>query len=392
MEEQEEGKGKSKGPSPVERIKALLERFPLPKVDIGIIAGALVIAGLSAGASVLGVRVFMPEHQVKMAAPGHEVQKARRLNPFGLQGFTIGPNVPTSFVTHLADPQVADDAFVHPQATVVGAVTIEPEVLVAPQASIRGDEGQGIQLATASAVLDGAVITGRPTEQRGLFLERNTVRVNYVRYSVHVGARTTVGAHAVLRGPVALGEDVWIGPQSVVDDATVGRGCILEPRAVVQGGVRIGEGRYVPAGRVVSNQAEADALPPVTAAYARRDEAVRAAEVNRSLALAYGALYPRSGLEAVGHDAHHGDAEGHGAPAHGTSDRQPVTPEHEPVGSGHDAGAAEAPPPDTHGASEHGTGTDHAAPPPGVHEEHLPAQGTPAAAHDEGSAHQGHGP
>lgn len=387
MEDQEEGKGKGKGPTPAERIKALLDRFPLPKVDVGIIAGAIVIAGLSAGASVLGVRVFMPEHQVRMAEPGHEAQKARKLNPFGLQGFTIGPNVPTSFVTHLADPVVADDAFVHPQATVVGAVTVGAEVFIAPQASIRGDEGQGIQLATASAVLDGAVITGRPTEQRGLFLERNTVRINYVRYSVHVGERTTVGAHTVLRGPVALGSDVWVGPQSVVDDATVGKGCILEPRSVVQGGVRIGEGRYVPAGRVVSTQAEADALPAVSAAYARRDEAIRAAEVNRSLALAYGALYPRSGLEDFGHGAHgghHGAGGDHGAPSHGASGRQPVTPEHEPVAAGHEEGAAAAPPPD---APQHAPGAVHGEAPAGVHEEHVPPRHeAPAEHHDGGHA------
>jgi carbonic anhydrase/acetyltransferase-like protein (isoleucine patch superfamily) len=266
-------------------------------------------------------------------------------------------------------------------------VTVEAEVFIAPQASIRGDEGQGIQLATASAVLDGAVITGRPTEQRGLFLERNTVRINYVRYSVHVGERTTVGAHTVLRGPVALGEDVWVGPQSVVDDATVGKGCILEPRCVVQGGVRIGEGRYVPSGRVVSNQAEADALPAVSAAYARRDEAVRAAEVNRSLALAYGALYPRSGLEDEGHGAHgghHATGGDHGAASHGASGRQPVTPEHEPVSAGHEEGAAGAPPPD---APQRAPGAVHGEAPAGVHEEHLPPRHEAPAEHQDGGHH-----
>ncbi|MEB3299165.1 MAG: hypothetical protein VKO21_06735 [Candidatus Sericytochromatia bacterium] len=343
MNDREEGKGKDKGPSPLERLKALAGRFPLPKVDIGILAGALMIAGLSAGASVLGVRVFMPEHQVQMAPPGQEVQAARRLNPFGLQGFTIGPNVPTTFVTHLSDPKVAEDAFVHPQAAVLGAVTVGREVLVAPQASIRGDEGQGILLATGSAVLDGAVITGRPTEQRGLFVERHTVRVDFVRYSVRVGERSTVSAHAVLRGPVALGDDVWVGPHAVVDDALVGKGAVLEARCVVQGGVRIGEGRIVPAGQVVRTQAEADALPAVTAGYALRDEARRASEVNRSLALAYGALYPRSGLPEVSHGGHSGGH--HAGPPSGTTLAEPGAPEHEPVGSHREEGAALAPPP-----------------------------------------------
>ncbi|WP_445475017.1 hypothetical protein ACT9XH_11800 [Methanococcoides methylutens] len=47
----------------------------------------------------------------------------------------------TSWNPESKHPHIDETAYVHPQATVIGAVSIGEKVLVAPYASIRGDEG-----------------------------------------------------------------------------------------------------------------------------------------------------------------------------------------------------------------------------------------------------------
>ncbi len=56
-----------------------------------------------------------------------------------------------------SEPNVDSTAFVHPQATVIGNVTLAPHSSVWPQAVLRGDYGS-IYIGTGSNVQDGAVI------------------------------------------------------------------------------------------------------------------------------------------------------------------------------------------------------------------------------------------
>ena len=54
-------------------------------------------------------------------------------------------------------PDIAPSAFVHPEATVIGNVTIGEETTVWPQAVLRGDYGK-IVVGARTSIQDGAVI------------------------------------------------------------------------------------------------------------------------------------------------------------------------------------------------------------------------------------------
>ena len=113
-------------------------------------------------------------------------------------------------------PEIDPTAFVHPDATVIGAVVLGPESSVWPQAVIRGDYGK-ITVGARSNVQDGAIL------------------------------------HATSDLDTVVGDDVVIGHLAhlegcrIEDRALVGVGSAVLHRAVV------GEGATVGAGAVVTN-------------------------------------------------------------------------------------------------------------------------------------------
>ena len=54
-------------------------------------------------------------------------------------------------------PDIAPTAFVHPEATVIGSVTIGEESSIWPQAVLRGDYGK-IVVGARTSIQDGAVV------------------------------------------------------------------------------------------------------------------------------------------------------------------------------------------------------------------------------------------
>lgn len=119
-------------------------------------------------------------------------------------------------------PAVAGEAWVAPNATVVGDVSLAARSSVWYTAVLRGD-GDAIRLAEESNVQDGCILHADP----GL--------------PVTIGRRVSVGHRAVLHGC------------TVEDDVLVGMG------AMVLNGARIGSGSLVAAGTVVLEGTE---VPP----------------------------------------------------------------------------------------------------------------------------------
>jgi carbonic anhydrase/acetyltransferase-like protein (isoleucine patch superfamily) len=119
-------------------------------------------------------------------------------------------------------PDVDPDAFVHPDATVIGAVVLGPEASVWPQAVLRGDYGR-IVIGPRTSVQDGAVLHATA--------ELDTV----------VGSDCVIGHLAHLEGCV------------VEDGCLIGSGSVVLHRAVVRHGALVG------AGAVVGNRVEVPA-------------------------------------------------------------------------------------------------------------------------------------
>jgi MFS superfamily sulfate permease-like transporter/carbonic anhydrase/acetyltransferase-like protein (isoleucine patch superfamily) len=184
-------------------------------------------------------------------------------------------------------------AFVHPNATVIGRVILGPHVHIAASASVRADEGSPFFIGANSNIQDGAVIHA---------LKDRYVNVQSQRWAVHIGERVSVAHQALVHGPCAIGDDCFIGFQSVIHDSVLGPGCYVGVAATVVG-VNVPPGRFVAHGAVVQTQSEADDLPPASEAHRHFNDDV--VDVNRGLARAYRAsdVEPRIPLLAASEGA-----------------------------------------------------------------------------------------
>jgi len=183
-------------------------------------------------------------------------------------------------------PIIDPTAYIHPQASVIGDVIIGANVMVYPMASIRGDEGMPVYIGNDSNVQDGVVIHGlETTDEQGKPVEKHLVDVNGKKY-VYVGENVTLAHQSMVHGPAYVGNDTFIGFQTLVFKAEVGNKCVLEPKSAAIG-VTISDNKYIPAGMIVTSQKDADKLPIITEdfAYKNRNEAV--VHVNTNLAKGY---------------------------------------------------------------------------------------------------------
>lgn len=198
----------------------------------------------------------------------------------------LRPNVPASFNSTVDTPRIGAGTYIDPLAAVIGDVRIGRRVLVAPFASIRGDEGQPIRIGSRTNIQDGVVIHALETEDGGEVNERNLVEYNGRTYAVYIGDEVSLAHQAQVHGPALIGDRVFVGMQALVFRAEIGEGTVIEPGAKVIG-VKVAPGRYVPAGSVITTQVQADALPIITPDYPYRALNDGVVHVNTQLADGY---------------------------------------------------------------------------------------------------------
>ena len=127
-------------------------------------------------------------------------------------------------------PTIHPEAFVHPDATVIGAVTIGADSSVWPSAVLRGDYG-AIVIGERTSIQDGAVI------------------------------------HATADRPTIVGNGCVVGHLAhlecctVHDGSLVGSGSIVLHRAEIGPGALVGAGAVVPNDMVVPTGAMALGVP-----------------------------------------------------------------------------------------------------------------------------------
>ena len=182
-------------------------------------------------------------------------------------------------------PVIDRTAYVHSYASVIGAVTIGRNVMIAPFASVRGDEGIPVFIGDDSNVQDGVVVHALETvDEAGN--PKNFYNVNGIKYAVYVGQRVSLAHQSQVHGPALIGNDTFIGMQAFVFKSQIGNNCVLEPKSAAIG-VNVSDGRYIPAGQVVTTQAQADALPKISKGYAYETTNEAVVYVNTNLAIGY---------------------------------------------------------------------------------------------------------
>jgi carbonic anhydrase/acetyltransferase-like protein (isoleucine patch superfamily) len=127
-------------------------------------------------------------------------------------------------------PRIHADAFIHPDAVVIGDVTIGAESSVWPQAVLRGDFGT-ITIGAGSSIQDGTVIHAGP------------------------GFPTLIGDGCV------VGHITHLEGCTLEDDSLAGSGCIVLHHAVVGHGATVGANAVVPNNMVVPPGALALGVP-----------------------------------------------------------------------------------------------------------------------------------
>ena len=125
---------------------------------------------------------------------------------------------------------MAQTAFVHPDAVVIGAVTIGAQATIWPGAVLRGDYGE-ISVGARTSVQDGAVIHAT------------------AELPTRIGADCTIGHLAHLEGC------------TIEDGALIGSGSVVLHRAVVRSGALVGAGAVVPNDLDVPSRAMALGVP-----------------------------------------------------------------------------------------------------------------------------------
>lgn len=120
------------------------------------------------------------------------------------------------------EPDIHPDAYVHPDAVVIGDVTLGAQSSVWPTAVLRGDDGR-IVVGARTSIQDGSVI------------------------------------HTTAVQDTIIGDDVTVGHNVHIEAATIGDHALISSGSVVLNGATVGEGAVVAAGAVVSPNAT---IPP----------------------------------------------------------------------------------------------------------------------------------
>jgi carbonic anhydrase/acetyltransferase-like protein (isoleucine patch superfamily) len=127
-------------------------------------------------------------------------------------------------------PEIHPQAYIHPEATVIGQVSVGAGSTVWPGAVLRGDYGR-ITVGQATSIQDGAVI--HATEE----------------LETMIGSRCVVGHIAHLEGC------------TVEDECLIGSGSVLLHRVVVRSGALVAAGAVVSPGMEVPARAMALGVP-----------------------------------------------------------------------------------------------------------------------------------
>lgn len=128
------------------------------------------------------------------------------------------------------EPQIHPTAFVHPDAVVIGSVSIGAESTVWPGAVLRGDYGR-IAVGERTSIQDGTVVHAT------------------AEHATIIGSRCVVGHLAHLEGC------------TVEDDVLIGSGSVVLHRVVIRTGALVGAGAVVPNGLEVPAYAMALGVP-----------------------------------------------------------------------------------------------------------------------------------
>lgn len=172
----------------------------------------------------------------------------------------------TSWNPVSSTPTINPTSFVDESAVLVGRVVVKERVIICPTAVLRADEGFPIEIGAGTNVQDGVIMHCLKGSE------------------IKIGSGCSIAHGALIHGPCAVEDDCFIGFCATLKGVRVGAGSFIGHHALLLD-VNVPAGRYIPPGRVIGTQAEADRLPPVEQTHMEFNTAVLA--VNEELRIGY---------------------------------------------------------------------------------------------------------
>ena len=125
-------------------------------------------------------------------------------------------------------PQIHPDAFVHPDATIIGHTIVGARSSIWPSTVLRGDMKGRIVIGDDTSIQDGSV-----------------VHLTQDFSDTIIGSRCTVGHRVILHGCI-VEDECLIGMGSIIlDNARIGKGSLVAAGSLVTVGMQIPPGSFV---------------------------------------------------------------------------------------------------------------------------------------------------
>lgn len=169
-------------------------------------------------------------------------------------------------------PQIHESVYVDQTAILCGKIIVHENVFIGPYAVIRADE------INASGDMEPIVIGAHSNIQDGVVIHSKSGA------AVVIGENTSIAHRSIVHDPCTVGNNVFIGFNSVLFNCTVGDGCVVRHNSVVDG-CDLPPGFYVPSTERIGPNTDLDQIPRVTAQASEFSEDV--ARTNNELVQGY---------------------------------------------------------------------------------------------------------
>lgn len=213
---------------------------------------------------------------------GKPDQLSHSCAPINIYAAFMGPNPTTSFTPYTYSPNIHPSSFIGPFSTIIGAVRISSNVFVAPNTSIRADEGYPFYIGKNTNIQDGVILHG---------LKDKRIRVKNSLYSIYIGDNVTCAHGCIIHGPCFIGDNSFIGFNAIVLNAVLEEGIYVSPDSIITNGVTIPSNSFVPPGASIDTQEKANALNEVPTD--KEEFAKEVIRVNTEFPKSYSLLFGR---------------------------------------------------------------------------------------------------
>ena len=172
-------------------------------------------------------------------------------------------------------PQISSEAYIDKSALIFGHVIIERGVFVGPYAVIRADEVDD------DGQLEPIVIKNNSNIQDAVIIHCKGGS------GVEIGEGSSIAHRAIVHGPCTIGNDVFIGFNTIVFNSIVGDSCVIEHSVVIDG-LDIPSHSHIPSASNIGMDFDLNSLQSVSPEQSRFSASV--VDANKFLVKGYKAL------------------------------------------------------------------------------------------------------